>query len=402
MEFKYKAKDEAGKLIAGKIEAATDTVAINTLQQIKLTVVSLEQIKENAFIRDVLGWFSGPNNRDLVIFTRQLATLIDAGMPLLEGLKILGEQTQKASFAKIILNIAASVEGGTSLSMALSDYDYVFNDLYISLVKIGEVSGKLQGSLMYLADYLERSAGLASKIKSALYYPAFVLVVMSIVGIIMMTTIIPKLLVVIEESGVTEIPMTTRVLMWLSNFINGNAFLLITLFLAAVISIYFYLRTESGKYRLDNLKIHMPRFGSIVRNLYLARISETLSTLIRAGVPILNGLTIAADSVGNAVYKDILLKAKESVQGGGTISEVFRKYKEFPPLASSMIETGEKTAKTDYMFENIFKFYKSEAETSIQNLSQLLEPIIIVVLGVGVAFLVAAVLMPIYSLVGGG
>ena len=278
----------------------------------------------------------------------------------------------------------------------------VFSKFYVSLVRAGEVSGKMQTTLTYLADYLERSASLNSKIRGALSYPAFVLFALVAVSIIMMTTVLPQLLSIIKDAGVQDIPMTTKILIAVTNFVNKYIALLAVLFGGAIFAAVYYVKTPEGINKFDNFKIKMPQFGAVVRALYLARIAETLSTLIKSGVPILEGLDITSEVVGNSVYREILIRAKENVRGGGTISEVFEQYKEFPPLVSSMLAIGEKTGRTDFMLENIFNFYKNESETSIQNLSQLIEPILILVLGLGVGLLVAAVLLPIYSLVGSG
>ncbi|MDO8668869.1 MAG: type II secretion system F family protein, partial [Candidatus Buchananbacteria bacterium] len=291
---------------------------------------------------------------------------------------------------------------GASLSVALAEHHKVFDRFYISLVRAGEVAGKLQTTLTYLANYLERSASLNSKIKGALAYPAFVLSAMIVVMILLMTMVMPQLLSVIKDSGITDIPFTTRVLVATTGFINKYLILLFILLIGGVFMFIYYIKTPRGRERFDSFKIRIPRFGEITRNFYLARIAETLATLIKSDVPILDGLGITADVVGNAVYRDILLQAKENVRGGGTISEVFEKYKEIPPLVSSMLIIGEKTGRTDFMLENIFNFYKAESENSIQNLSQLIEPVLILILGAGVGLLVSAVLLPIYSLVGAG
>lgn len=386
----------------GKIEAPSEDQAVSLLHQRNLVVLSLEPTQKGLFALDLSSLFSRPSKKDVVIFTRQMATLVDADVPLVEGLHTMARQIEKESFRKVVLGVASSVEGGASLSVALGEHSRIFGKFYISLVRTGEVTGKLQETLSYLADYLERSAGLNSKIMGALYYPAFILFAMVVVVIILMTTVLPQLLSIIRDAGITDVPLTTKILIAVTGFFNKFLILIVIVVIGTIAGLLHYIKIPSGRAKFDNFKVKMPQFGTVVRSFYLARIAETLSTLIKAGVPILEGISVTSDVVDNVTYRRILLEARENVQGGGTISEVFEKHPEFPPLVSSMLAIGEKTGRTDFMLEGIFKFYKAEAENAIQNLSQLIEPVLILILGVGVAGLVSAVLLPIYSLVGAG
>lgn len=402
VEFLYQAKTQTGELAEGKIEAPSEDQAVNVLQQKGFLILSLEEARKGLFSKNLGAALSKPSQKDVVMFTRQMATLVDADVPLVEGLHALIKQIEKESFRKVVLSLSAAIEGGSSLSAALGGQEKVFSKFYISLVRAGEVAGKLQTTLTYLADYLERSSSLNSKIRGALAYPAFVLFALIVVTIIMMTTVLPQLLSIIKDAGVQDIPVTTKILMAATNFVNRFIVLILALLIGGVIQLFYYTKTPKGRRWLDGFIISIPEFGKVVTNLYLARIAETLSTLIKSGVPILEGLNITSDVVGNVIYKEILLQARENVRGGGTISEVLERYKEFPPLVTSMLAIGEKTGRTDFMLENIFNFYKAEAENDIQNISQLIEPVLILVLGLGVGVLVAAVLLPIYSLVGAG
>jgi len=400
MEFLYQAKDNRGKLIEGTIEAPSQDQAVAILHRKSLVVIALDKMESKLFDKDLNLFFAKPKKKDIVIFTRQLATLIDADIPLLESLHILTEQTESDSLSKVIEKIASAIEGGSSLSIALAEHEKVFDGFYVNIVKVGEVSGKLQETLLYLADYLERSAALVSKIRGALFYPVFVLCVLIFVAALMMTTVVPQLLTIVQDSGVTDLPITTRILIYISNFLNDYLFYLIFFIAVIVIGLYYYFSTPSGHYKLDRIKIGVPQFGKIARNLYIARMAETLSTLIKSGVPILEGIAITAKVVGNDVFKKILMEAEVNVRGGGTISETIAQHDEFPQLVSSMMATGEKTGRIDYMLGNVLKFYETEAEESIKNLAQLIEPILILILGVGIAGLVSAILLPIYSLIG--
>ncbi len=402
VEFTYQAKNRQGLNIQGKIDAPSEDQAVSILHQKGLVILSFVEARRGLFDRDLKALISRPSKKDIVIFTRQLATLVDADVPLIEGLHTLGRQVQKESFSKVVTGIAAAIEGGASLSLAMAEHRQVFGAFYVSLVRAGEVSGKLQATLTYLADYLEKSAALTSKIKGALSYPIFILVAIFIVSLLVTTVVLPKLLIILKEAGAEDLPLTTRVLIGVTDFVNNYLILLLVVIIGAVVGFFRYLRTEAGRARWDSFKLQVPQFKTLIQNFYLARMTETLSTLIKAGVPILDGLNITAEVVGNTAYRNILLEAKTNVQGGGTISETLSRYQVFPPLVTSMLAIGEKTGRTDFMLDNIAKFYKTEAEDAIQNLTQLIEPVLLLVMGLGVGLLVSAVLLPIYSLVGGG
>jgi len=400
MEYKYQAKNTAGQIVEGIIDAPSQDSAISILHTKQLVVLSLDMVKKDVFSKDLNQVLSRTTTKDIVVFTRQLATLIEADMPLAEGLRTLAQQSEKPGLKKIVLDVAASVEGGSSLSAALSAHPKVFTTFYIKLVQSGEVSGKLQTSLLYLADYLERSQSINSKIRGALIYPAFVVSAMIVVMLIMGVYVLPQLLTVFKDSGVTDLPITTRMLMAGTNFLNNYLYYILTVLIVGGFLIVRFLKTPRGKTWLDNFLVNMPSLGKVIQNLYLARMAESLSTLIKSGLPILDALRIASDLVGNENYRKIILDAEENVRSGGNISEILSQHKEIPPLFSSMVAIGERTGKLDYMLEHVSKFYKSESETAIGSITQLIEPILVLVLGFGVAILVSSILLPIYSMVG--
>ena len=400
MEFNYKIKTQNGELIEGNIEAPDENAAVNILHEKGYVVLSLRALKKDLFSADLNQYFSKPNNKDIVIFTRQLSTLIDADMPLAEGLRTLARQVDKPVFKKVITEISEAVEGGSSLSGALAAHSKMFNQFYIKLVQTGEISGKLHETLLYLADYLEKSQTINSKIRGALAYPAFVVFALVVVTIIMMVYVLPQLLSIFKEVGSTELPFTTRILIFTTEAVNKFLYPIVIVVFGGSFLLWRYIKTPEGKARFDNLKINFPSLGPVIRNLYLARMSESLATLIKSGIPILDGLKITADLVGNTVYQKILLDAEENVRGGGNISEVLEKRKEIPPLMSSMVAIGEKTGKLNFMLDHVSKFYKSESDNAIENISTLIEPILVLILGFAVAVLVSAILLPIYNLVG--
>ena len=400
LQFQYEAKNRREEIVSGSVEAISEESALETLQERGLTVLSLVGEERSLLKMDVGSWFNRPNNKDVVVFTRQLATIIAADVPLIEGLNTIARQSEKPVFTKIVMDLAEAIRGGNSLSGAVAKYPKLFTNFYVSLVRSGEVSGRMEETLLYLADYLERNQSMNSKVRGALAYPGFILFALVTVMIIMVTSVLPKMLGFITEAGVADIPLITRILIALIDFVNRYLWVILAVMVFGIWFVRQYVRTLDGKKRLDYIKISFPRLGVVARNVYVARIAETLSTLIKSGVPILEGLKITSEIANHSLYREILLEAQQNVQNGGTISEVLFKYpKAVPRLVASMLTIGEKTGKTDFMLENIFKFYNAEAERDIQNLSQLIEPILILLLGLGVALLVSAIMLPMFSLV---
>jgi len=400
MEFNYQVKNQTGQIDNGVIDAPSQDAAVGILHTKGYIVLSLAPINKGLFAVDINSVLNRPKTKDIVIFTRQLSTLIEADMPLAEGLRTLALQVEKPGLKKVVTDVAAAVEAGSSLSAALAMHPKLFGSFYIKLVQAGEVSGKLESSLMYLADYMERSQGINSKIKGALAYPAFVVSALVVVGMIMTVYVLPQLLSVFKDSGITDLPLSTRVLMATTAFVNGYFYYILAVLIVGGYLIFRYLRTPNGKAFIDDLAVNAPGIGSVVRNLYLARMAESLSTLIKSGIAILEALKITSDLVGNANYRTIMLAAEENVRGGGSISEILIKHKEMPPLFTSMVAIGERTGKLDYMLDHVSKFYKSESDTAINSITQLIEPVLVLVLGFAVAILVSSILLPIYSLVG--
>ncbi len=399
MEFKYKGKSVDGEILEGVVEASSEGEAVNILHGKGYLILSLNQMGGLKSI-NVMDFLNRPKTKDLAVFIRQLATLIDADMPILESLKTLALQTEKITFRQVIDNIAKLVESGSSLSEAFNNYPHIFSSFFINLVKSGEASGKLHDSLLYLADHIEKSQELNSKIKGALAYPAFIMVALVIVAFIMAIWVLPNLLKIFEEVGVDELPITTRILIFTINIVTKYYYIIVFVGLFLPAYLFSYIKTPKGKIWFDNIIVKMPYFGSIIRNFYVARISESLSTLIRSGIPIIDAFTITGNIVNNNNYKEIILQARESIKQGDLIGEAFKNHPEIPALFYSMISIGEKTGKLSNMLEHVAKFYKSESETAVQSLSQLIEPVMVLILGFGVAVLVSSILLPMYSLVG--
>jgi type IV pilus assembly protein PilC len=399
MKFKYQAKNEKGELQVGTVEASSEEAAIATLQAYKLVVISVTPLMEVSALFRNIKFFQKVKGKDLVIFSRQLATLIEAKITLLEALKTLQKQTSNAYFREIIFEMANDVEGGHSFSYALKKHPKVFSEFYVNLVKAGEVSGNLQESLIYLAEHTEKQYDLENKIKGAMAYPAFILVAFLAIGTIVLIYVIPNLIVILEESG-QELPFTTKLLISSSKFLKSFGWLLIIFGIMAAIGMKQYTRASEGKKNWDKFLLKVPIIGELVRQICLIRFSENLSTLIKGGVPIVRSLQITGAVIGNEVFREITFEAAEKVKSGVSIAEVLGDNEEIPPIVVQMISIGERSGRLDSILDNIARFYSREVNNVVENLSTLIEPILIVIMGIGVGILVSAVLLPIYSIAG--
>jgi len=399
MQFLYQIRTEDGKRQTGTIEAGDIERAIDILHRHKMYIVSITPVKPSFLVASRLGIFKKVNVKDVAVFSRQLATLAEAKVPLVEGLRILVKQQTNRFLKDTLFQIASDVEGGTSFSEALERHSKVFSPFYISIIKSGEASGRIQESLIYLADHLERQYDFNSKVKGAMMYPALIIIGFGAVAFIMMTFILPKLLAVFKESG-QELPLPTKLLISLSNIFQDYWYLIIIGIIGIVLGIKYISTIPEGKAKLDLLKLKLPLIGKLFKKIYLARFAENLSTLIESGLPITKALKISGNVVGNEIYKRIIFESAKKVRIGEPIAFVFEQSKEIPLMVSQMIGVGERSGKLDLALKNIARFYTKEVNNSINNLMVLIEPILILILGAGVAVLVAAILMPIYNLAG--
>jgi len=397
--FSYKAKTQQGEIRSGVIDASSQDAAIDILHQQNLLVISVEEDKggESAWNISVFG--GRVKQKDVVIFSRQLATLFEASIPVATALKTLVGETPTPALKTAIATILDDVSGGLALSQAFAKHPTIFSPFYIYLVRSGEESGKLQEVFTYLADYLERSYYLTSKARNAMIYPAFVLSAFVVVLIVMLVVIIPRLIKIFEETN-QEVPAFTKFIIGLSSFLQHWGVLLLLLLIAGAILVWRWGVTESGKYALHTLQLRAPVFGDLYKKLYMARFTDNLRTLIVGGIPILRALEVTRDVVGNAVYQRVITEAIESVKGGSTISSALEKSKHVPVLVTQMIRIGEASGRLDFILGSIAKFYQREVDSAVDNLVALIEPILIIGLGLGVAALVSAVLVPLYNLVG--
>jgi type IV pilus assembly protein PilC len=336
------------------------------------------------------------------MFYRQLAILFEANIPPLDALTAMAEQAHNPLFKDILFEIETDVRGGESLSKAMVKHKKVFSSFYISVIEAGESTGKLSEVLKYLADHAERDYILNSKIRGAFVYPAFILFVFFAVAILMLVYVVPQLIAVLIETG-GELPFTTKLLIGTSRFLRSWIWLVVLVLIAIGSGLRRYIATIQGRELWDKIKLGLPILGGVFRKICLARFAENFSTLLKGGLPILNALRISSQIVGNKIFEHLIERATEEVKKGGNISTVFEKDKKNIPVAVvQMMKVGEKTAKLDTILERLSVFYREEVNRTVDSLTQLIEPVLIIVLGGGVAFLVASILMPIYNITSGG
>lgn len=405
-KFQYTARTPEGKIESDFIEAPSIEAAVSVLQNQQLIITEVKPFEETAerltltrFSQIVSLFFSRIKTEDVVMFTKQLAVLIQAKVPLVQSLKVLSKQVENLYFSKIIANVASDVDAGMIFSRALVKYPKVFSNFYIQMIRSGEISGRLEETLVYLADYISRQYLLNSKARGAMIYPAFILATFILVAILMLIFVIPNITSVLMESG-QKLPLVTRMLIGTANFTKKFGWIV---FIILGLSGYFgwisVKKSPEWRYGFDEFKLRLPIFGELLKKIYLARFAETLSTLVSAGVAISQSLEITADVIGSTVYRRIILEANEAVRKGSTISVVFARYPEVLPMVTQMISIGEQTGKLDTILKQVATFFIDEVNRAFDNIVNLIEPILIVVLGAGVGILVAAILLPIYNLV---
>lgn len=344
-----------------------------------------------------LPFFNRVPPKDLVVFGRQLSVMISADVPIVQALKVLVRQTVNKRLRTVVANLAADVEGGTKFSIALSRYPEIFDDFFINIVRSGETTGKLDEVLDYLATQQERDYDLSSKIRGAMIYPAFILFGLVATGIVMMIFVIPKLTDILKESGAT-LPLSTRILINTSDVMKNYWWALLIALIGIVVGVRYLIAFPVGKKFWDALKLKLPIFGQLFKRIYMVRFTRGLATLLTGGVEIVGSLKIAGEITNNAVYKDLIFKTMREVEDGNPITTVFAKSKEIPVMVTQMLGIGEQTGKIDVILARITEFYTREIENMVRNLTTIMEPLIILIMGVGVGIMVAAVILPMYSL----
>jgi type IV pilus assembly protein PilC len=396
--FLYEARTREGGQQKGRVEARDSDAAADILQSHDLVILSLQPESATPIFARELKFFQRVSTKDLAAFSRQLSVLFQSDVPLVESLNTLASQTTSDYLKDALRDVASSVDSGTTFSDSLARYEDIFSNFYVQMVKAGEASGKLDEVLTYLADHTERSHYTNSKIKGAMAYPVFVLVAFSFVGVGMLIFVVPQLTSILTQSG-AELPLITRIIIGLSTFFQDFWYAILGLLIAGGFGLWRFLNTQDGTAFWDKLQLQIPVFGRIFSNVYIYRFTESLAMLIRGGVPIAEALSISGNIVGNTVYKEMIHEARDRVVQGEEIAPVLSNYPEMPKLVTQMISVGEQTGKLEGILDNVSKFYEQEVTTSVDSITSLIEPILIVILGLGVMGLVLGILLPIYNTV---
>lgn len=395
--FEYKARTKEGEQRSGVIETSSEEAALETLHKNNLVITFLHEQTRKSFLWYKFG--TGVGQKDIVIFSRQLATLFEAHIPVVEALKTLISETSRPALQEIVVEVLDDVSGGLSLSQALAKHPDIFSPFYLNLIRSGEESGKLQEIFSYLADYLERTYYLTMKARNSLIYPAFVFFAFIGVIVLMLVVVIPRLITIFQETG-QQVPFYTRAVISISLLLQQWGLLVLFLVIGGAIVLWRWSFTEAGRFFLNRFQISVPIIGGLYRKLYMARITDNLQTLIMGGIPIIRALTVTADVVGNMVYRKAIFDAIDSVKAGNTISSAFERNPEIPALVTQMIRIGETSGRLDFILGSLARFYRREVDSALENMVSLIEPALIIFLGVGVGILVVSVLVPLYNLVG--
>ena len=399
MLFKYQALDQNGQERSGTVEALSMDVAVSTLQRRNLIVSSIEPEITKTFFSSDLSFLQRVSNKEIVILSRQIATFFEAQVSALRIFRLLAAEVENKLLSQILTTVSDDLQGGSTISRSLSRHPKVFSSFYVNMVRAGEESGKLSLTFGYLADYLDRSYEVSSKAKNALIYPAFVILVFFAVMGLMLTLVIPKISAILLDSG-QKIPVYTQIVIGISKFLVNYGFLILIAMAVAGLWSYRMLQTDSGKLFFDSIKLDIPYLGDLYEKLYLSRISDNFATMLVSGVPAVEALEITASVVDSSTYEAILHHVAEDVKGGASISDALSRHKEIPGIMSTMVRVGEETGELGSILATLAKFYQREVSTAVDTLVDLIEPLMIVFLGLGVGILLAAVLIPIYNLAG--
>ncbi|MHB2026259.1 MAG: type II secretion system F family protein [Elusimicrobiota bacterium] len=397
--FAYKAKGFDGSLRQGTVDAAEKKAAVELLRGQKMVVLEIGEKGAGALaaFSKLLQAGARVSSKDLTLFSRQLSTLIGAGVPIVQGLTILETQAQNPAFKKILADVRADIEGGLSITDALKKHPQAFPELYSSMIKAGELGGILDVILERLTSYMENSEALRAKVKSALMYPAVVLSICALVTIFLLTFVVPTFKDIFSAFGGT-LPLPTQVLLDLSNVLRSYWYAWVPIPIGAGYAFKRFYGTAVGRKWVDGKVLKAPLFGPILQKVAIAKLSRTLGTLIKSGVPIMQGLETAAATSGNVVISEAIMASRNSVREGGRISEPLKKSGIFPNMVTSMISVGEETGSLDAMLGKIADFYDMEVDAAVKGLTSMIEPIVIVIMGVIVGAIVIAMFMPIFDL----
>jgi type IV pilus assembly protein PilC len=402
--FFYMAKNSGGQTVQGEVLAASSREALQRLREQKVLVTRLQEKVERVFnlSNKLTGWSQrwssrGVRAKELVVFTHQLATLIRAGVPLLECLDILSCEAENSTLQQVVKGIREEVEGGILLAHALRNYPTIFHEFYRSMVEVGETTGRLDESLAQLAVYLDKHAQLRAKIFSGLAYPALLVAVAMMVLIFLMIWVVPLFSGLFQDMG-ESLPWLTQAVIEVAEGFQDNFFLLLSLFGCLVMGVRWMFKDPKSRHVIDGLVLRTPLFGDVFRKAAIVRFSRTLGFLIHRGVPLLTALNVAGTVTGNKVLEQSITRSTTAVQDGTPLSETLRASKVFPPMVTQMIKVGESTGSLDAMLDKIADLFEQEVDRTVATLSSVLEPCVILVVGCGIALVVVAMYLPIFSI----
>jgi type IV pilus assembly protein PilC len=400
MRFSYQAKTKEGELQVGFVEAANQDAAAAILGGHDLFILKLDAEGKEAWYAPLLRWFGGVKSRDLVIFTRQLATLLESHLSLEKALTMLYEQTENTTLKEAVYQVSQDVASGLAFSQALERHETIFTRFFVSMIRSAEVTGRLSEVAGFLADYTEQEAILISKARSALIYPAILFGLFGVVAFVMITVVFPQIGPIFEDSGVT-LPLFSRVLIGTGTFLSTFWPLVLLILLVLVVMVIEYLSTNEGRAVLDDAKVRLPVLWRIYVPITLTRFGNASGMLIRGGIPLAQAMEIVSDTIDNAVYQDILQKVANDVRQGRMLSDSLAEHTDyFPVIVSQMVAVGEVSGQLDQIFERITAFYKREADAVVNNLVDLIQPILLIIVGLMVGIMFASILLPLYQLTG--
>ena len=399
MLFNYEAVDQAGAKKQGSIDAMNVEIAISSLQRRGLVVTNVKEADApSSFFGKRFTFFDRVSTKNIVILSRQMSTLFEAQISALRIFRLLAAETENAVLAKKLMEISDDLQAGSAISAALAKHPKVFSEFYISMVKAGEESGKLDETFLYLADYLDRTYELSSKVKGALIYPSFIIVTFVTVMMLMFTMVIPKISGILTDSGV-PIPIYTRIVLGISNFLVSYGFILLALLIVGGFFLIRFIRTPAGRSAYDRFKLSIPYVSTLFKKLYLARFSDNMATMLASGITMVRSLELTSNVIDNSIYHDILNRAVESVKGGQTLSDSLSGDPQaIPGIMTQMIKVGEESGELGTILKTVARFYAREVTVAIDSIVSLIEPAMIVLLGGGVGILLASVMIPIYSI----
>jgi len=401
MLFTYKALDPSGRPLTGSIDALNIEVAINALQRRGFVISSIAPEGRLPFLSRNIAFFQRIKNKDVVILSRQIATLFAAQISALRIFRLLASEIERPLLSQILLAIADDIQSGSSISKALSKHPQAFSNFYVQMVRSGEEAGKLDSIFAFLADYLERTYEVTSKAKNALVYPVIVVITFVGVMVLMLTTVIPSVSALVAESE-QELPIYTKAVLGVSYVFVHYGWLMLIILVIACLFLWRFSKTPQGRYTFSELKIRIPYIGTLYRKLYLSRIADNLHVQLSAAIPIIKALEMTSEVVDNAIFEGALAGAAESVKGGSSIADALSKSPVIPGIMIQMIKVGEESGELANILETLSRFYQREVTNAVDTLVSLIEPVLILVLGLGVGLLLAAVLIPIYSVAGAG